>query len=282
MFIDLKDLKNTEKLENYSNYSVEIIKAKYNNKDVILKKSLLEDYDLFNEVQALKNISNQYIVNYYGCTIENNKIYNIVIEYINGKPLNDFLDDNEDLLLNYEWINEILLQITKGIKCIHDNNFYHNDIKSANIMIYEKNKIKLIDFGSCGSKKLQCFSGTYNAPEKYEEIYNNLYNKYVKNLRIKKHDDFYPVFYDKNDIFSLGFVIWEIFHYPKYPFEDIYPMEDENRIEKINKGIKENILKEILKDNIPNIYKYIINSCWEYDMFERISVNDIIKKIESI
>jgi len=41
----------------------------------------------------------------------------------------------------------IFRQIVNGIRCMHDKNIVHRDIKLANILINQKEQIKIIDFG---------------------------------------------------------------------------------------------------------------------------------------
>jgi hypothetical protein len=112
------------------------------------------------------------------------------------------------------------------------------------------------------------------------DIYMNLYDKYVIKDKTKLYNDFFPPFFNKNDIFALGFVFWELFNFPKAPFEDKYKLDDKYRFDNIYEDIKNNEYDDI-KNNVPKKFKTIINGCWEYDMFKRITIDEIIKILEN-
>lgn len=76
---------------------------------------------------------------------EDNGIYYIVMEYIEGKTLKQLIKKRGALTLS-EAI-DIMLQITDGISQAHDSYIIHRDLKPQNIMIKEDGTIKITDFG---------------------------------------------------------------------------------------------------------------------------------------
>ena len=76
-------------------------------------------------------------VNYSLAFIENNKCY-IIMKFIDCLTLNEYI--------NY-FIIEFLCQIVRDLKYIKNNKIILKDLNTNNILIYGKNKIKLIDFG---------------------------------------------------------------------------------------------------------------------------------------
>jgi eukaryotic-like serine/threonine-protein kinase len=72
----------------------------------------------------------------------------IVMEYIEGKSLDDIIEAQQRLSLP-QFI-DIFRQICQGIAYAHINNVVHRDIKPGNIMIIEENgrqRAKVVDFG---------------------------------------------------------------------------------------------------------------------------------------
>ena len=76
---------------------------------------------------------------------EDNGLYYIVMEYIEGKTLKQLLKKRGTLTLS-EAI-DIMLQLTDGMAHAHDSYIIHRDLKPQNIMIKDDGQIKITDFG---------------------------------------------------------------------------------------------------------------------------------------
>ena len=96
------------------------------------------------EALSASSLSHSNIVEMYDVG-EDNGIYYIVMEYIEGKTLKQLIKKRGALTLS-ESI-DIMLQITDGISQAHDSYIIHRDLKPQNIMIKEDGSIKITDFG---------------------------------------------------------------------------------------------------------------------------------------
>lgn len=68
----------------------------------------------------------------------------IVMEYIDGRTLNEFIAENPSLAVR----NRVFVQLLQAVSYIHRCGVVHNDIKPENIIITRSdNDVKLIDFG---------------------------------------------------------------------------------------------------------------------------------------
>ena len=76
---------------------------------------------------------------------EDNGLYYIVMEYIEGKTLKQLLKKRGTLTLS-EAI-DIMLQLTDGMAHAHDSYIIHRDLKPQNVMIKDDGQIKITDFG---------------------------------------------------------------------------------------------------------------------------------------
>lgn len=76
---------------------------------------------------------------------EDDGIYYIIMEYIEGKTLKQLLKKRGSLTLS-EAI-DIMLQLTDGMAHAHDSYIIHRDLKPQNIMIKDDGQIKITDFG---------------------------------------------------------------------------------------------------------------------------------------
>lgn len=265
--------------DDYLKIITKIYLVNYKNKKCIFKYS---NCNILNEIYIFETLNKQGCKNillYYGYVNNKNCIIGYIMEYIPSVTLRDYLYNKDDYL-DKKWevkCKKILLQIAEGIQDMHENGFYHNDLRTDNILFMEETcQIKIIDFGSAGSRKMNPWCGVlrYMAPETYNDIYDNLYDKYVIQKKIKHKDDFFPVFYDKNDVYGIGLIAWELFHYPKIPYEKYNDTQ-------IEQHMLNNTLKIKIGNNVSIIYKLIIESCLKYDMFERITLKKLIKILKS-
>ena len=96
------------------------------------------------EALSASSLSHPNIVEVYDVG-EDDGIYYIVMEYIEGKHLKQLLKRRGKLTLD-EAV-DIMLQVTDGMACAHDSYIIHRDIKPQNIMILENGLVKITDFG---------------------------------------------------------------------------------------------------------------------------------------
>lgn len=76
---------------------------------------------------------------------EDNGLYYIVMEYIEGKTIKQLLKKRGSLTIS-EAI-DIMLQLTDGMAHAHNSYIIHRDLKPQNVMIKDDGQIKITDFG---------------------------------------------------------------------------------------------------------------------------------------
>ncbi|NLL02210.1 MAG: Stk1 family PASTA domain-containing Ser/Thr kinase [Mollicutes bacterium] len=96
------------------------------------------------EALSASSLSHPNIVEVYDVG-EDNGLYYIVMEYIEGKHLKQLLRRRGSLTVKE--VIDIMLQITDGMAAAHDSYIIHRDIKPQNIMILENGLVKITDFG---------------------------------------------------------------------------------------------------------------------------------------
>ncbi len=129
---------------------------------------LVEDVEL-NELYVMKTPSRNFIddVNYIdrfiqeewiGSRIESEHVVKTiqqkrtrnylyyVMEYIEGVSLDKWIAKNQPP--NPKKTISLIKQIAKGLKCFHENETIHQDLKPANIIIDKNEKAIIVDFGS--------------------------------------------------------------------------------------------------------------------------------------
>ena len=96
------------------------------------------------EALAASSLDHHNIVEMYDVG-EDNGMYYIVMEYIQGKTLKQLIKKRGALTLS-ECI-DIMLQLTEGVNVAHSSYIIHRDLKPQNIMIQDNGEIKITDFG---------------------------------------------------------------------------------------------------------------------------------------
>ena len=103
------------------------------------------------EARALAQLSHPHIVPVYDCVEEDNQVA-LVMELIQGKSLRDLLDDAASpgkragtisVHLTVHIGSAIALALAKS----HETNIIHRDIKPGNILVTDKGRVLLTDFG---------------------------------------------------------------------------------------------------------------------------------------
>ena len=96
------------------------------------------------EALSASSLSHPNVVEVYDVGEDNNLFY-IVMEYIDGKHLKQLLKKRGTLTL--QEVIDIMLQVTDGLAAAHESYIIHRDIKPQNIMILENGLLKITDFG---------------------------------------------------------------------------------------------------------------------------------------
>jgi len=174
------------------------------------------------EAQAVAKLNHPNVVTIHDVNEFNGRPY-FVMEHIEGKSLHHYAHHEQ---LPIDTIIEYAIQICQGLGEAHRAGIIHRDIKTTNIAIDDKDRIRILDFGlaiSAGDDKLTKTGSTlgtvsYMSPEQ------------VSGREIDQ----------RSDLFSLGIVLYELIAH-RTPFK------------RDNEGAT---LKAIMEDNPEPLTRY--------------------------
>ncbi|CAK69855.1 unnamed protein product (macronuclear) [Paramecium tetraurelia] len=121
-------------------YQDQIYALKVVDKQLATGNNIVEK--LNQEAYILNTLEHPNIVQYYK-TIESKRKLYFLIEYIEGKSLQEYIDKS----LNESQIRQILQQIIYAVAYIHKKGIIHRDLKPDNILVDKEWNVKIIDFG---------------------------------------------------------------------------------------------------------------------------------------
>jgi eukaryotic-like serine/threonine-protein kinase len=145
------------------------------------------------EAQSATSLAHPNIVNIYDVG-EENDLYYIVMEYVEGQTLKQYIQQNSPLRV--EDALGIMSQLTSAISHAHQNHIIHRDIKPQNILVDRVGNVKITDFGIAMALSATSITQTnsvlgsvhYLSPE---QARGGMANR-------------------KSDIYSLGIVMFEL------------------------------------------------------------------------
>ena len=117
--------------------AVKVLKEEYKEDKAFIKRFYIES-------QAAASLSNTNIVSVYDVG-EENEIYYIVMEYVDGVTLKDVIKQNG--MIEWNVALSFSIQISIALDCAHKNGIVHRDIKPQNIIVTDEGKLKVTDFG---------------------------------------------------------------------------------------------------------------------------------------
>ncbi|EXX57691.1 polo kinase CDC5 [Rhizophagus irregularis DAOM 197198w] len=233
--------------------------------DVILKRfenSKNNNQYFLNELKSNQLCKNEpLLIEVYGFAKDpESDDYILVMEYASGGDLHKKLQRK---FTDFKWFNslnnwynylknnklEILQDISKGLKYIHDNKFIHRDFHSGNI--FSANNWKIGDLGLAQSE---------NSESPNNEIYGVI--PYIAPEIFKG-----AAFSKEADIYSFGMIMWELTTGCK-PFANVE--HDIHLIYKILDGERPKITEDT-----PKCYANLMKSCWNPDPKKRPPIKEI-------
>lgn len=257
----LKNLKDiTVTLPITTNTSYDISFGKCREMPVIIYRyrahSEKEYAELKQRVQIPKHLTHENIAAFRGVAIDDqSNTVTLLVEHCEHGPLEKTLAQP----LTNQQKNKIAIGIAKGLKYLHEEQFFHRHLSDQAILVDEHYNAKLSDlalskditgeFNTISATTVESVSEYYKAPELFQSKNNATCH---------------------SDIYSFGCLLWQLFS-GKRPFQgyktyQIWAAHDEGNYESL--------------ENIPAEYAILIKLCWEKAPHARPSVNEVISHLE--
>ncbi|KAK2448366.1 Wall-associated kinase family protein [Trifolium repens] len=209
-------------------------------KIVAVKKFKVEGKieEFINEFVVLSQINNRNVVKLLGCCLET-EIPLLVYEFIPNGNLFEYLhDQNEDIPMTWDMRLRIATEIAGALFYLHSiasQPIYHRDVKSTNILLDEKYRAKLADFGTSRIISIEATHLTTVV----QGTFGYLDPEYFHTSQ----------FTEKSDVYSFGVVLAELLT-GKKPISSVGSEEFQNLASYFIQCIEENMLFDIVDKRV--------------------------------
>eukprot|EP00095_Tigriopus_kingsejongensis_P008100 maker-scaffold590_size129399-snap-gene-0.33 protein:Tk08100 transcript:maker-scaffold590_size129399-snap-gene-0.33-mRNA-1 annotation:"tyrosine-protein kinase transmembrane receptor ror" len=221
--------------------------------------------DFYLEAQITMTLENENILSCIGISADQQGAPWLLFEFM---PFGDLAES--DLW----WLS---LQIARGMKYLSDRHFTHRDLAARNCLLGHNLALKISDFGLT------------------RDIYTNEYYQvriFLSSIELKitpqmGEHRLLPIrwmspesiqfgkFSTETDIWSFGVVLWEIFSFGKRPYFSYSNQEVAELLPVAGISLRP-------PEACPDLLKSIMLSCLQTEVKERISFEEIIRKLEEV
>ncbi|MFS7910712.1 putative dual-specificity kinase TKL-Pl-4 family [Helianthus anomalus] len=183
----------------------------------------------------------------------------VVVEYLPGGALKNFLIKNRRKKLAFKVVVQMALDLARGLSYLHSEKIVHRDVKTENMLLDKSRTIKIADFGvarveASNPNDMTGETGTlgYMAPE---VLNGNAYNR-------------------KCDVYSFGICLWEIYccdmPYPDLSFSEV-----------TSAVVRQNLRPEIPRC-CPSSLANVMKRCWDANPDKRPGMDEVVTMLEAI
>ncbi|GMH08458.1 hypothetical protein Nepgr_010298 [Nepenthes gracilis] len=183
----------------------------------------------------------------------------VVVEYLPGGTLKQFLIRNRRKKLAYEPVIQLALDLSRGLSYLHSKKIVHRDVKTENMLLDHHRTVRIADFGVArveaqNPKDMTGETGTlgYMAPEVLE---GKPYSR-------------------KCDVYSFGICLWEIYCCDM-PYADLGFAEVSSAVVRRN-------LRPKIPRCCPNSLANIMKRCWDANADKRPDMDEVVRMLEAI
>lgn len=159
------------------------------------------------EARAISKLNNPHVVQVLDFGSTDNSDFFLVMEYIDGKDLEQTVNKNGPI--DVRKAIDVAIQLCTALEHAHANGIVHRDLKPANIMIDQENRARILDFGV--AKILNQADTDHRLTRPGQALGSILYMS-PEQLRGEETDF-------RSDVYSLGLVIFKLVA-GKLPNED--------------------------------------------------------------
>ena len=245
-------------------------------KSMIVDESQIENF--INEIVILSQINHRNIVGLLGCCLET-EVPLLVYEFISNGNLYQLIH-NQDMDFPFSWkmLLQIATEVAEALAYLHSAcsiPIYHRDVKSTNILLDDKYRAKVSDFGTSRSIAIE----QTHLTTLVQGTFGYLDPEYFQSSQ----------FTDKSDVYSFGVVLVELLTGQK-PICPTRPQEEKSLATHFILSLQESRLFDILSARVVNeegkeeikAVAYLAYRCLNLNGRNRPTMKEVAAELEHI
>lgn len=168
--------------------AVKVLREEYRDDEIFVRR-------FEREAQAASRMTHPNIANLLDVGLEADGTRYLVIEYVSGKTLKQFVQESG--AIRPETAAQIVIRVLAALQHAHQNGVIHRDIKPQNILIDKEGTVKVTDFG------IARLANTQTMRQDTETVMGSVYYFSPEQARGADVDE-------KSDIYSVGAMFYEL------------------------------------------------------------------------
>ncbi len=215
------------------------------------------------ELSLARQISHPNVIRLYDIGTHGHSRF-ITMELLSGSDLSDVIADGRDLLRDLGY----LIQVCKGLQCVHERGVIHRDLKPENLFVTTEGVVKLMDFGI--AKRRAPESGERNLTQQGFTAGTPAY------MAPEQISDFASVTH-LSDLYSIGVIAYQM-------FTGVLPFDSDNQMAMLMKHLRETPVPPSEREpNLPDELEYFILQLLEKEPQRRIqSCSELARDLEAL
>ncbi|NUO52862.1 MAG: serine/threonine protein kinase [Polyangiaceae bacterium] len=215
------------------------------------------------ELSLARQISHPNVIRLYDIGTHGHSRF-ITMELLSGSDLADVIENGRDLLRDLGY----LVQVCKGLQCVHERGVIHRDLKPENLFVTTEGVVKLMDFGI--AKRRASESGERNLTQQGFTAGTPAY------MAPEQISDFASVTH-LSDLYSIGVIAYQM-------FTGVLPFDSDNQMAMLMKHLRETPVPPSEREpNLPDELEYFILQLLEKEPQRRIqSCSELARDLEAL
>ncbi|KDQ49928.1 hypothetical protein JAAARDRAFT_82082 [Jaapia argillacea MUCL 33604] len=192
--------------------------------------------------------------------------------------LSDFVDAStfsKSEKVNVVYVNQVIMDVAKGLTYLHDQGIFHGDISGKNVLVTNRYRGKLCDFGLT-----RLFTDPNSVLYVTASLAQGGTKVYMAPEILNKEDGLEGKGTAAGDVYAFAMLCWELYA-RKLPFWNIAAAKfDEHVVKKEKRPYRLDPINRSEERYMPDVLWDVLNKCWSHRPENRPWAVNVVKSLD--